>query len=480
MQASDDSLPTNELSAGPLAKPVELPETAESSLHFARMCTSAQSSTTELSTTEPLVAELSLAEQGEPQVVAISQPLEVAAGKPQPVMRSLDSSPHQLAYSTLLSLMIVLLVIVAVRVTVPPLVESLRYSWHHGQLRAEYDVSGRQLQHVSLSSLSEASELVSRRVGPSVVHINLLEVHENSTQRWFGGPGESVEMMGQGSGIVLDKSGHILTNYHVIDGAGRIEVSLSDGRRLTAHELGRDPFTDLAVIKVDAGGLMPVEWGDSNRVDVGSPVWAVGSPFGLERTVTFGILSGKHRIDLKGTRRWDNRDERETMYSDLMQSDVAVNPGNSGGPLVNSGGQIIGINTAIVGETYIGISFAIPSNIARRVADGLIKEGEVARGWLGLAFKNGEVDESGALIQRGALVGSWASSESPAKKAGIRPGDLIVKFGDKSVDNFRMLTAMVAQADVGSIVPLEVMREGKTLTLEVEIGRRPALQGDPR
>ncbi len=135
---------------------------------------------------------------------------------------------------------------------------------------------------------------------------------------------------------------------------------------MTAQELGRDPFTDLAVIKVDADGLMPADWGDSNRIDVGSPVWAVGSPFGLERTVTFGILSGKHRIDLKGTRRWENRDERETMYSDLMQSDVAVNPGNSGGPLVNSSGQIIGINTAIVGETYMGISFAIPSNVARK------------------------------------------------------------------------------------------------------------------
>lgn len=456
MQASDNSSPTNELPAEASPENVSLTAGVGQA---------------------PLVGEVISSELAPAAVVAEPEPPN---SKPATVT-ALDSSPHQLAYSTLLSLMIVLLVIVAVRVTVPPLVESLRYSWHHGQLRAEYDISGQQLQNVSLSSLSEASELVSRRVGPSVVHINLMEVHDTSDRRWlFGGSGESVEMMGQGSGIVLDKAGHILTNHHVIDGAGRIEVSLSDGRRLTAYELGRDPFTDLAVIKVEADGLMPVDWGDSNRVDVGSPVWAVGSPFGLERTVTFGILSGKHRIDLKGTRRWDNRDERETMYSDLMQSDVAVNPGNSGGPLANSAGHIIGINTAIVGETYIGISFAIPSNVAKRVAEGLIKDGEVARGWLGLAFKNGEVDESGAAIQRGALVGSWASSESPAKKAGIRPGDLIVKFGEKSVDNFRMLTAMVAQADVGSFVPIEVMREGKTLMLEVEIGRRPVLQGDPR
>ena len=454
MQASDDSLGTNELQAEPQG----------------------EMTSTELANVEPTQANSQPAVSS-PAVELVSLP----SGKPAVISSPVDTSPHQLAYSTLLSLLIVLLVIVAVRVTVPPLVESLRYSWYHGQLRAEYEVSGQQLQNVSLNSLSEASELVSRRVGPSVVHINLLEVHDNTNQRWLlGGGNESVEMVGQGSGIVLDKSGHILTNHHVIDGAGRIEVSLSDGRRLSAHELGRDPFTDLAVIKVEADGLMPVDWGDSNRVDVGSPVWAVGSPFGLERTVTFGILSGKHRIDLKGTRRWDNRDERETMYSDLMQSDVAVNPGNSGGPLVNSAGQIIGVNTAIVGETYIGISFAIPSNVARRVAEGLIKEGEVSRGWLGLAFKNGEVDESGASIHRGALVGSWAIHESPAKKAGIRPGDLIVKFGDRSIDNFRMLTAMVAQTDVGSIVPIEIVRDGKTLTLEVEIGRRPVLQGDPR
>ncbi len=456
MQHSDDSLPTKELPAEP-----QLPGDPGSSLANAVV----------LPVANPVPA---------PVAEAVQESDPVATAGDKPVVVAVDSSPHQLAYSTLLSLMIVLLVIVAVRVTVPPLVESLRYSWHHGQLRAEYEISGQQLQNVSLNSLSEASELVSRRVGPSVVHINLLEVQKDSDRWLLGGGNESLEMMGQGSGIVLDKSGHILTNHHVIDGAGRIEVSLSDGRRLTAHELGRDPFTDLAVIKIDADGLMPAEWGDSNRVDVGSPVWAVGSPFGLERTVTFGILSGKHRIDLKGTRRWDNRDERETMYSDLMQSDVAVNPGNSGGPLVNSSGQIIGINTAIVGETYIGISFAIPSNIARRVADGLIKEGEVTRGWLGLAFKSGEFDESGTPIHRGALVGSWASNESPAKKAGVRPGDWIVKFGDRPVDNFRMLTAMVAQADVGSIVPIEVLRDGKSLILEVEIGRRPVRDDDPR
>lgn len=385
-----------------------------------------------------------------------------------------DAPPHQLAYSTLLSLMVVSILIITIRFTVPPLVESLRYSWYRGQLRAEYEVSGQRLQNVSLNSLSDASELVSRRVGPSVVHINLLEVFEAPKRAFLGANNERVQMVGQGSGVILDIHGHILTNQHVIDGAGRIEVSLSDGRRVIAEPIGIDPLTDLAVIKVDADGLMPVEWGDSNRVDVGSPVWAVGSPFGLERTVTFGILSGKHRIDLKGTR-WDARSRTSTTYGDLMQSDVAVNPGNSGGPLVNSSGEIIGINTAILGETYTGISFSIPSNVAKRVAQGLIEEGEVERGWLGVALKDPVVEEdaAGRLSPRGALVIAWAETgHSPAKAAGIRPGDIIVKFGDEEVTSHRSLMGLVAQTDVGVSIPVEVMREGQLLIFNVEIGRR--------
>ena len=379
-----------------------------------------------------------------------------------------EPQPQQLAYSTFLSLLVVLVLIVTIRFTVPPLVESLRYSWYHGQLRAEYDVSGQRLQNVSLSTLSEASELVSQRVGPSVVHINLLET--------FGDEEQAVQIVGQGSGVILDEQGHILTNEHVIEGAGRIEVALSDGRRIVAHKIGKDSLTDLAVIKVEADGLLPVEWGDSNKVGVGTPVWAVGSPFGLERTVTFGILSGKHRIDLKGTR-YDSRVKGTTTYGDLMQSDVAVNPGNSGGPLVNSSGQIIGINTAIVGENYIGISFSIPSNVAKRVAAGLVGEGEVARGWLGVSLSD-PVVESGSAAQappRGALVRDWArNSDSPAKTAGINPGDIIVKFDDQEVVSHGALMGLVAQTDVGTEVPVEVLRDGQTITLQVTIGRRPA------
>jgi len=336
-------------------------------------------------------------------------------------------------------------------------------------------MSGQRLHNVSLNSLSEASELVSRRVGPSVVHINLMEVYEPSSDSIFGSVSPHLQMVGQGSGVVLDTDGHILTNQHVIDDAGRVEVALSDGRRVVAEVIAIDPLTDLAVIKVKAEGLLPVEWGDSDKVDVGTPVWAVGSPFGLERTVTFGILSGKHRIDLKGTP-YNSRDRGSTTYGDLMQSDVAVNPGNSGGPLVNSFGQIVGINTAIVGETYIGISFSIPSNVAKRVAADLIREGQVARGWLGVSLSDPVVDDPSSTQPpiRGALVREWArNGVSPAKSAGIRPGDIIVKFNDQDVTSHGSLMSLVAQADVGSTVPVEVFRDGVRQLFQVEIGRRP-------
>jgi S1-C subfamily serine protease len=341
-------------------------------------------------------------------------------------------------------------------------------------LRAEYEVAGQQLQNVSLNSLSEASELVSRRVGPSVVHINLMEVFETGNDSIFGSGDPHMQMVGQGSGVVLDSEGHILTNQHVIEGAGRVEVALSDGRRVVAETIGIDPLTDLAVIKIDAQGLLPVEWGNSDKVAVGTPVWAVGSPFGLERTVTFGILSGKHRIDLKGTR-YDSRVKGSTTYGDLMQSDVAVNPGNSGGPLVNSLGQIIGINTAIVGETYIGISFSIPSNVAKRVAADLIREGQVARGWLGVSLSDPVLVDAGSseAPMHGALVREWARGTSPAKVAGILPGEIIVMFNDQDVISHGSLMGLVAQANVGSTVPVEVMRDGQRRTFQVQIGRRP-------
>ncbi len=388
-----------------------------------------------------------------------------------------DSHPRHLAYSTLLSLMVVLVLLIAVRLIVPSLVESVRYGWYRGQLRAEYEMSGERLKHVSLDSLADVSQMVSQRVGPSVVHINLLQGAEDQSPMqkilMHQTPKHFVE--GQGSGFVVDKAGYILTNHHVVDGVGKIDVTTSDGRRLEAEVVGVDPPTDLALLKVDATDLMPIRWGNSEQIVVGSPVWAVGSPFGLQQTVTFGIISGKHRVDLHGTR-YESSVRAGTAYGDLMQSDVALNPGNSGGPLVNSMGDVIGVNAAILGETYRGISFSIPSKVAMRVAQQLVKAGEVARGWLGVSMKDLEDEQrfnSEGRAQAGVLViGFPRTGDSPAHDAGIEIGDVILSFNGKPVMNQTELMGFIGEADAGTVVPIEVRRGGDTLAMQVTLGKR--------
>jgi serine protease Do len=390
-----------------------------------------------------------------------------------------DPTAGQLAYSTFLSLMVVLALLIAVRMIVPSLVESIRYSWYRGQLRAEYEMSGERLRSVSLDSLADVSQLVSQRVGPSVVHIRMRQTPEEQS-RSKNGPLSRLQrpqqlLEGQGSGFVVDSDGYILTNDHVIDDLGDIEVTLSDGRRMEAYIVGSDPPTDLALIKVNAKGLMPVDWGDSEQVVVGSPVWAMGSPFGLQQTVTFGIISGKHRVDLRGTR-YEDDGKTNSAYGDLMQSDVALNPGNSGGPLVNSSGEVVGVNAAILGETYRGISFSIPSKVARRVADQLVELGEVQRGWLGVMLvdlpDSQRFDDSGQVKPGVRVTGFHASGESPGKQAGMSLDDIIVSFDGKPVMSQTELRRMIAETDVGRVVSVEVLRDDERLLLEVTLGKR--------
>lgn len=392
---------------------------------------------------------------------------ETTVGSSREVSKTL-SEPRQLAYSTLLSLIVVLVLLGAVRVIIPPMVESIRYSWYRGQLRAEYEMSGQRLQSVSLDSLADVSQLVSQRVGPSVVHINSLQAPSDTRH-----PFQLLE--GQGSGFVVSADGYILTNFHVIDTDSELRVTLSDGQQLTAEVVGVDPATDLALLKVPANNLLPVEWGNSDQVVVGSPVWAVGSPFGLRQTVTFGIISGKHRIDLSGTR-YESTVRASTAYGDLMQSDVALNPGNSGGPLVDSTGKVIGVNAAILGESYRGISFSIPSNVAHRVFDQLLASGEVQRGWLGIQMselaESERYDDEGH-VRPGVLVQGFPRvGESPARQAGIRVGDIIVGFNDKQVMNRNELLRFIGESEIGSTVKLQILREGKVSPVDVILSRR--------
>lgn len=387
------------------------------------------------------------------------------AAKEIPPLRNQASSPG--ATQALVSLVMLGVLLLATRFLVPTLVEEIRYAWHRGELRAEYETSGEGLRNVSMNSLAQAYQMVTQRVGPSVVHIdverNLTEQERELAVAIRHGSG--MELPGdQGSGVIVDDQGFVLTNYHVIEGGSEIHVGLSDGRRVSAEVVGMDSLTDIAILKIEANGLIPVRWGDSDLSEVGTPVWAVGSPFGLDRTVTFGILSGKHRATKAGTR-----------YQDFMQSDVAVNPGNSGGPLINSAGELIGINTAIVGETYRGVSFSIPSNVAKQVYDRLRSSGHVNRGWLGVALDEvPEIRRQGDAPRiRGALVRGLAGGDSPARNAGILPDDIIIAFNDQPISDMGELMRMVGDTTGGSTVTMEIFRGETVRRLDVQIGMRP-------
>ncbi|MEM6690636.1 MAG: trypsin-like peptidase domain-containing protein [Planctomycetota bacterium] len=362
----------------------------------------------------------------------------------------------------MLATMTVLLL--ATRFFVPSIVEEIRYAWHRGELRAEYESGTEGLRNVSLESLSDAYEMVTATVGPSVVHIEVKRraIIEQSELRSLLSPRLPLPS-DQGSGVVIDKSGYILTNRHVIVDGEDIMVTLSDGRRRTALLVGSDRLTDLAVLKVDADDLIPIEWGNSDRARVGSPVWAVGSPFGLDRTVTFGILSGKHR-----------RVRASTEWQDFMQSDVAVNPGNSGGPLVDARGTLIGINTAIVGDTYQGVSFSVPSNVARDVFERIRETGHVERGWLGVSLadlSDSEILGDDARL-RGAKILSMPDPDSPAAVAGVRVGDVVRTVDDVSVRDMSHLMQLIAAAVPGQTIRLGISRGTLNQFIDVRLGRR--------
>lgn len=360
-------------------------------------------------------------------------------------------------------LAVLIILLLLFRFLVPRIIEESRYSWYRGELRARYEASGDGLKNVSLNTLSEAYQMLTQYVGPSVVHIDVVRegTTDDELRKFLNSiPVEKWGLVSdQGSGVVIDGSGYIITNLHVIAGATDITIALSDGRRCPGLVVGVDSLTDLALLKIDADRLIPISWGDSDECRVGTPVWAIGSPFGLDQTVTFGILSGKNRLVRASSR-----------YQDFMQSDAAINPGNSGGPLVNSSGQLIGINTAIVGDTFRGVSFSIPSNIVREVCGRLQTSGRFVRGWLGLSLEElVSIDSS----RNGAVVSSLVGTDSPAAKAGILPGDIIRKIDGEEIKNVGHLMRLAASKEIGSQTKLEIERSGKVLLVDIVVGERP-------
>src|SRR5213594_2446867 len=264
-----------------------------------------------------------------------------------------------------------------------------------------------------------------------------------------------------GSGVIVTNEGHIITNNHVVDQVDEIEVQLSDGRTKKARLVGADSQVDLAVLKIDDPGVKPLKLADSDMVQAGDFVLAIGNPFGFEETVTDGIISSK------------GRPNRTDAFGDLLQTNAAINPGNSGGPLINLRGEVIGINTAIISRSggSQGIGFAIPSNTVRTALESLLKQGRIIRGYLGIQMR---VPQSGqpAPANEGVVVDEIAPG-SPAEDARLQQGDVIRKFDGREVRSFADLRNLISQADLNKKVELEIVRAGKTMTVATQIKEQP-------
>lgn len=265
-----------------------------------------------------------------------------------------------------------------------------------------------------------------------------------------------------GSGFIISRDGYIVTNHHVIKDADQIKVILHDKQEYDASIVGTDPMTDLALIKVDAKDLQPLKFGRSGDAQIGSWVVAIGSPFGLEQTVTAGIISAKGRILGSGP------------YDDFIQTDASINPGNSGGPLLNMDGEVIGINTAIV-RSGQGIGFAIPSDLATGIIDQLIDTQQVSRGWMGVAIQNvtPELAEYYGIKDTGGVYVAKVYEDNPAHEAGIESGDVIVSVNGQKIETSRDLTITIANLKVDETVDVKIIRDGKEKTVKVKLGKRP-------
>jgi S1-C subfamily serine protease len=321
--------------------------------------------------------------------------------------------------------------------------------------------------------LSEGFVAVAEKVSPSVVQIEV-NVREPTPHgiRWYKSPsgtGDTPTQRGMGSGVIFNADGAILTNNHVVEDALTITVRLRDGRLLPARLVGRDPATDLALIRVDAKNLVPARFADSDAVRVGEWVVAIGSPFGLGYTVTTGVVSAKGRGGVG-----------VNSVEDYLQTDASINPGNSGGPLVNLEGQVLGINTMVVGRGQ-GIGFAVPSNLARRTADQLVRTGRVQRAWIGVGIQDVTPElapELGVPAGSGALVNSVAS-DGPGARAQLKPADIVGAVDGRKVRDAQEFIRELLAHDVGETVLLEVIRAGKHYGARVELVARPETTPPP-
>jgi len=285
-------------------------------------------------------------------------------------------------------------------------------------------------------------------------------------RRFFGERAPDEQLASLGSGVIVSSDGYILTNFHVIDGADAIEVGLADGRKAQARVVGTDPETDLAVIRIKETKLPVMALGDPERARVGDVVLAIGNPFGVGQTVTFGIISALGRNNL-----------HINHFENFIQTDAAINFGNSGGALVDTNGHLLGINAAIYSQTggSVGIGFAIPVSTAKMVLESIVEHGQVVRGWIGIESQDitPELADSFGLAKRSGAIIAGVVRGSPAERAGILPGDILLAVaGEPVVDTSTMLN-LIARLEPGAKAPMTILRKRREATLDVTVGRRP-------
>ena len=367
------------------------------------------------------------------------------------------AAPRPAATRVGLLLLPALAVLVAL-IVAPTVVERIHYARVRGELSAIRDAAARS----ELATVGKMFTSLARIIGPTVVNVTASRKTAqpaDETTLLRGGAGRSLADTDVGSGVIVSADGLVVTNDHVVDDASEISVTLADGRRFVAEVVGRDPKTDLCLLRIDAQGLPTAAWGDSDSLEVGEMVWAIGNPYGLDRTLTYGIVSAIGRRAFYG----------DTLH-DFLQTDAAINPGNSGGPLVDVHGDVMGITIGVMSATAKGIGFAIPSNQARRVVEALAARETVDSGYVGFVTvepPQGYSPVAGALLVRTVVPGA------PADVAGIQPGDLVLSFdGERPVDPTD-LTFRILNTEVGSDVALEILRGDRRSTVIVRIGRVP-------
>jgi len=333
----------------------------------------------------------------------------------------------------------------------------------------------------SIEDLSNSIADIAEKNGPAVVNIDTVRMVETQNPflddpifgHFFGDQFKeytrTIPQKGTGSGFIINQEGYIITNEHVVHKADKIKVTLSDGREFTGEVIGSDTTSDMAIVKIKADHLPLVALGDSDKLRVGEIVVAIGNPYGLQQTVTMGVVSAKGRSIPTGI--------EGRVYKDFIQTDTAINPGNSGGPLLNTKGEVVGINTAIIPYAQ-GIGFAIPINIAKKNIDDLINLGKVRRSWLGVYIQEvtPEIAKQFNLTEaKGVLVGDVVKN-SPAEEVGIKTGDIIKKVNNEEVNSPEELQDKIGNIEIGKKTNIEIVRNGETISFVVKIGEMPTVE----